>query len=129
MKIGYFILNDGLREDPSVTGLLSDLEAASYSVYEIRSKSDVLPETDLVLSMGGDGTFLSAAHLVSDIGIPILGVNYGRIGFLCENRPEEVLKALMALKKNKGCSSGCMGMVATIVTVASAACWIVCLMI
>ena len=95
MKIGYFILNDGLREDPSVTGLLSDLEAASYSVYEIRSKSDVLPETDLVLSMGGDGTFLSAAHIVSDIGIPILGVNYGRIGFLCENRPEEVLRALM----------------------------------
>ena len=95
MKIGYFILNDGLREDPSVTGLLSDLEAASCEVYEIRSKSDVLPETDLVLSMGGDGTFLSAAHLVSDIGIPILGVNYGRIGFLCENRPDEVLKALM----------------------------------
>ena len=88
MKIGYFILNDGLREDPSVTGLLSDLEAASYSVYEIRSKSDVLPETDLVLSMGGDGTFLSAAHIVSDIGIPILGVK-------CENRPEEVLRALM----------------------------------
>ena len=62
MKIGYFILNDGLREDPSVTGLLSDLEAASCEVYEIRSKSDVLPETDLVLSMGGDGTFLSAAR-------------------------------------------------------------------
>ena len=95
MKIGYFILNDGLREDPSVTGLLSDLEAASCEVYEIRSKSDVLPETDLVLSMGGDGTFLSAAHIVSDIGIPILGVNYGRIGFLCENSPEDVLKALM----------------------------------
>ncbi len=34
-----------------------------------------------------------------------------------------------ALKKNKGCSSGCLGMVAAIVTVASAACWIVCLMI
>jgi myosin heavy subunit len=32
-----------------------------------------------------------------------------------------------ALKKNKGCSSGCLGMVAAIVTVASAACWIVCL--
>ena len=34
-----------------------------------------------------------------------------------------------ALSKNKGCSSGCLGMVAAIVTVASAACWIVCLMI
>ena len=34
-----------------------------------------------------------------------------------------------ALKKNKGCSSGCLGMVAAIVTVASAACWIVCMII
>jgi NAD+ kinase len=95
MKIGYFILNDSLREDSHVEKLLAELQAASYEVYEIRTKSDVLPETDLVLSMGGDGTFLSAAHLVSDIGLPILGVNFGRIGFLCENRPEAVLKALM----------------------------------
>ena len=95
MKIGYFILNDGLRENPQVTGLLGELEAASYEVYEIKAKADVRPETDLVLSMGGDGTFLSTAHMVSDIGLPILGVNFGRIGFLCENSPEDVLKALM----------------------------------
>ena len=95
MKIGYFILNDGLREDPHVQGLLEELRAASFQVYEIRDKNDILPETDLVLSMGGDGTFLSAAHIVSDIGLPILGVNFGRIGFLCENRPDAVLKALM----------------------------------
>ena len=95
MKIGYFILKDGLRKNPHVNELLGELEAASYEVYEIKSKADVRAETDLVLSMGGDGTFLSAAHVVSDIGLPILGVNFGRIGFLCENRPEAVLKALM----------------------------------
>ena len=95
MKIGFFILNDGLRDNPGVAGLLGELESASYEVYEIKAKADIRPETDLVLSMGGDGTFLSAAHLVSDIGLPILGVNFGRIGFLCENRPEAVLKALM----------------------------------
>ena len=95
MKIGYFILNDRLREDTHVSDLLRELEAASFEVYEIKTKSDVRPETDLVLSMGGDGTFLSAAHMVSDIGLPILGVNFGRIGFLCENSPEAVLKALM----------------------------------
>ena len=95
MKIGYFILNDGLRDHPQVLDLLGELEAASYEVYEIKTKSDVRPETDLVLSMGGDGTFLSTAHMVSDIGLPILGVNFGRIGFLCENSPEAVLKALM----------------------------------
>lgn len=95
MKIGYFILNDELREEPRMLKLIGDLEAAGYELYHISTKSDVRPETDLVLSMGGDGTFLSAAHVVSDIGLPILGVNFGRIGFLCENRPESVLQALM----------------------------------
>ena len=95
MKIGYFILNDSVREDPRMAALVKDLEDATFEVYEIRSKADVRPETDLVLSMGGDGTFLSAAHVVADIGLPILGVNFGRIGFLCENRPEAVRKALL----------------------------------
>ena len=95
MKIGYFILKEELRRDDRVLNLLKDLESATYEVYEIRSKADVRPDTDLVLSMGGDGTFLSTAHVVADIGLPILGVNFGRIGFLCENRPEAVRKALM----------------------------------
>lgn len=95
MKIGYFILKDDLRENPQMAALLKDLEEATFQVYEIKTKSDVQPETDLVLSMGGDGTFLSAAHVVADIGLPILGVNFGRIGFLCENRPEAVRKALL----------------------------------
>ena len=95
MLIGYFILNEELRKDARVQSLLQDLQGATYEVYEIRSKADVRPGTDLVLSMGGDGTFLSAAHVVADIGLPILGVNYGRIGFLCENRPEAVREALL----------------------------------
>ncbi len=95
MKIGYFILKEDLRGDARMEALMKDLTEASFEVYEIQSKADVRPDTDLVLSMGGDGTFLSAAHVVADIGLPILGVNFGRIGFLCENRPEAVLKALM----------------------------------
>ena len=95
MKIGYFILNDELRSDARLHTLLEELESATFELYEIRTKSDVRPDTDLVLSMGGDGTFLSAAHVVADIGLPILGVNFGRIGFLCENRPEAVSKALL----------------------------------
>ena len=95
MKIGYFILRDELRTDARMQALFKDLEQASAEVYEIQNKADVRPETDLVLSMGGDGTFLSAAHVVADIGLPILGVNFGRIGFLCENRPDAVRKALM----------------------------------
>ena len=95
MKIAYFILNDELRTDARMSAFLKDLEEATFDLYEIHAKADVRPETDLVLSMGGDGTFLSAAHLVADIGLPILGVNFGRIGFLCENRPEAVKQALL----------------------------------
>jgi len=95
MRIGYFILNDDLRTDPRMVSFLGGLEEATFELYEIKTKNDVQPETDLVLSMGGDGTFLSAAHVVADIGLPILGVNFGRIGFLCENRPEAVRTALM----------------------------------
>lgn len=44
---------------------------------------------DLVVSVGGDGTFLHAAHVASRAGCPILGVKVGRLGFLTEVEPEE----------------------------------------
>ena len=95
MKIGIFIEKEALRAEPRFLELVRQLQEASYELYDIASKADIRPGTDLVLSVGGDGTFLSAAQTVSDVGIPILGVNFGRLGFLSENRPEAVVQALM----------------------------------
>ncbi len=53
-------------------------------------------DIDLVVSLGGDGTFLSAARLASPRGIPVLGANMGRLGFLSENRPEDVAEAIIS---------------------------------
>lgn len=47
-------------------------------------RSAFVADTDVVLSFGGDGTFLRAAHRCRDAGVPVLGVNLGRIGFLAE---------------------------------------------
>jgi NAD+ kinase len=44
---------------------------------------------ELILSVGGDGTFLQAAHVASAVGCPVLGVKVGRMGFLTEVEPEE----------------------------------------
>ena len=47
-------------------------------------------EADIVLSIGGDGTFLHAASSVGSKGVPILGINTGRLGFLAETSPKEM---------------------------------------
>jgi NAD+ kinase len=52
---------------------------------------------DLVLSVGGDGTFLETVLNVKDMGIPIAGVNTGRMGFLANISAEEIGKSIEML--------------------------------
>jgi NAD+ kinase len=49
-----------------------------------------LPTTDLLVVLGGDGTFLRAALAVAEIDVPILGVNLGKIGFLSKAEAHEL---------------------------------------
>lgn len=58
-----------------------------------------LPETDLLVTLGGDGSLLQAARLAAPHGVLILGINLGRVGFLTEAEPdewEEVLSSALA---------------------------------
>ncbi len=54
----------------------------------------LFPDTDLLLSIGGDGTLLGTILLVKDSGIPVLGVNMGKLGFLSSVSKEEVLNGI-----------------------------------
>lgn len=58
-------------------------------------------KADLVISMGGDGTFLTSAAQVGARGIPILGINTGRLGFLADVSPEDIENALDAVFDGK----------------------------
>jgi NAD+ kinase len=53
-----------------------------------------LKDTGLVITLGGDGTFLAGARLAAPRGIPLLGVNLGRLGFLTEIDADELEKGL-----------------------------------
>lgn len=54
-------------------------------------------DADFVISMGGDGTFLKAASRVREKGIPILGINMGRLGFLADISPDDIERCMQAL--------------------------------
>lgn len=52
---------------------------------------------DLILVLGGDGTMIATARMIGDAEVPVLGVNYGGLGYLAEFRIEELYTALEAI--------------------------------
>lgn len=72
----------------------SDDQAVLEDVATAVDEAGFGDELDLALSFGGDGTFLRAAHLSRDAGVPVMGVNLGRLGFLAEIELDDLDGAL-----------------------------------
>ncbi len=70
-----------------------------YSTFT--SAEDLDLSIDCLISLGGDGTLLDTVTLVKDSGIPVLGINFGRLGFLASMGKEEIHSALNALVNRK----------------------------
>ena len=94
MKLAVYIGKKEAETDNGLLELWDNLRAGGCEL-ELVSGS-VCPDADMLMSVGGDGTFLSAAMLVAEKGIPVVGVNLGRLGFLSENRPAAVAAAILA---------------------------------
>ena len=96
MKLALYDRHPEMWEDERYLRLKKAMEAMGdrFSCYHLRSERQWEPDTDMVLAVGGDGTFLSAASLVAQRGVPLLGINLGRIGFLSEYNPQEALARL-----------------------------------
>jgi NAD+ kinase len=68
-----------------------------YSTFN--SPEDLIDDIDCIISLGGDGTLLDTVTFVRDTGIPVLGINYGRLGFLASIGKDELHTAVEALVK------------------------------
>ena len=66
-------------------------------VTVVEPRPDAATGCELVLVLGGDGTFLRGAELARAADIPVLGINLGRIGFLAETEAEHLEEALAHL--------------------------------
>ena len=96
MKIAVYSRHESLLRGERFKLMASRLAEASFELYTIHSSQDISEGTGMVMSVGGDGTFLSASKRVGASGIPVLGVNMGRLGFLSEYSPEEACEAILA---------------------------------
>ncbi len=72
----------------------------SHNIKEFTSYKDFSKGIDLAFSIGGDGTFIQTVKYIRDSGVPILGINSGRLGFLA-NIPKEGLNETMDLVREK----------------------------
>jgi NAD+ kinase len=68
--------------------------ASAWAEDEVKRQ---LPSTEILVTLGGDGTILRAARMSLEHAVPIAGVNFGRLGFLAEYQPDQILQCLTDL--------------------------------
>lgn len=94
------VLLDELKKadaEVAVESRFQDLlkEQVDLDTYHTFTENEGLDDTfDMLVSFGGDGTILRAITYIGDLGIPVVGVNTGRLGFLSTFRKEEVRKVV-----------------------------------
>ena len=72
------------------------------SAWEVEKARAQVNDTDLILSIGGDGTILRAAQVAVPSSTPITGVNLGKLGFMTELGAEEAQDKISALLGGEG---------------------------
>ena len=73
------------------------IEHETGCVIEIISEEELPQKVDLILVLGGDGTMIATARMLGDCEVPVIGVNYGGLGYLAEFRIEELFTALESI--------------------------------
>ncbi len=69
-------------------------ECGAGHAIDIVAHDEMAESVDLVVALGGDGTMIATARLLADADVPVLGINYGTLGYLAEFRTEEMFTGL-----------------------------------
>lgn len=91
-----FLLSE--QVEVSLHGQLAESMDKQYGLPEFDYLCKEKAELDYLISVGGDGTILSAVEITGDSNIPIIGVNTGRLGFLANVSTDSFIKAFNELK-------------------------------
>jgi len=87
--------------DPSACSLLKPLEKKAGAYIGFIPKPKLVDTCDLIIVLGGDGTYLSIARLMKTSSVPVMGINMGQLGFLTEIKKSEALQTLQEIVRGK----------------------------
>lgn len=79
------------------------IEHETGCAVEVVNEDELAQQVDLILVLGGDGTMIATARMIGDSQVPVLGVNYGGLGYLAEFPLEELFPALEAILAGPYC--------------------------
>ena len=96
LSFGWSIL---IEED--LLGSLKQKTSVNFAFETFTAHSDLGSDVDLMISIGGDGTFLKSVDYIRASEIPIVGINTGRLGFLANVSRDHIQEALALVRDNK----------------------------
>ncbi len=73
------------------------IEHQTGCTIDVVHESELAGQVDLMLVLGGDGTMIATARMIGDTQVPVIGVNYGGLGYLAEFPLEELFPALESI--------------------------------
>ena len=115
-RAAVLVVNPSRAEAVEAATVLAELlHKANFDLFTIseisidgvtNSAADKLPEVEIAVVLGGDGTILRGAELTRERNIPLLGINIGHVGFMAEViRPEISAVAKSVIDKSYGLDS------------------------
>jgi len=81
--------------------LKNEFKLRSFNDYPVIKELDKSDLPDCCITLGGDGTILRAIMTIKDCGVPILGINLGRLGFLASTEKTRIKEAISQLKNKQ----------------------------
>jgi NAD+ kinase len=108
MKFVLITKNDRAADSDIVRQIVAHLEEGGDTAVIIPRPRDtsgerisVPDDSDFIITIGGDGTLVRAAQMTFASGVPLIGVNLGHLGFLCNLDEDDVLPAIDAIREGR----------------------------
>jgi len=114
-KVCLILKSKNPEAKKSLTAARKFLSQKGYKVYLDLKKSILKNKLEWIMVFGGDGAVLHAANKTSVYNIPLIGVNYGHKGYICQIKPYHLIDDLKKLIKKQYSIRGCAHVKAEII--------------